>query len=67
MMVVTTDGMAKNLLSLLVEMLESGAPGWDSGGEILLLSADGGCELRFDGCELWLDGAVGADGSIDAR
>ena len=60
-MVVTTDGTEKNWCSLLVEMLDSGAPGWDSGGETLLLSADGGFEL-------WLDGAAGAEeGSLDAR
>ena len=60
-MVVTTDGIEKNWCSLLVEMLDSGAPGWDSGGETLLLRRDGGFEL-------WLDGAGGAEGAgLDAR
>lgn len=38
------DGMLKNswLLSFLVEMLDSGAPGWVLGGEMVLLTADGG-------------------------
>jgi len=42
----------------LVEMLDGGAPGWESGGETVLVSA---------GWELWFDGAVGAAGIFDAR
>ena len=40
--VVTTDGMLKNLLSFFVEKLDSGALGWVLGGEMVLLTADGG-------------------------
>ena len=56
---VTTDGMEKNSCSL-VEMLDSGAPGWDSGGEILLFTADGCWEFDWWG----IDGIAGI---LDAR
>jgi hypothetical protein len=40
-MVVTTEGIEKNWLSLWAEMLDSGAPAWVDGGEMELLTADG--------------------------
>ncbi len=44
-MVVTTDGMVKCCLSVLVvEMVDSGRPGWVLGGEMVLVAADGGLE-----------------------